>query len=114
MTIEVRKVGKVTILDVTGKMTIGAGDVELRDNFKAQLEAGARLFLFNFEKVPYMDSAAIGETAACAKRAHEIGGVIKIVLVPKGKADEVLRIAWLDRVFEIFGSEEEAIASFIQ
>jgi len=113
MAIAKRKVGKICVLDISGTMTIGKGDVELREAFRQALDEGERRFLFNLRKVAYMDSAAIGETVACAKRAAEVGGKIKITLVPKGRPDEVLRISSLDRVFEMFADEPTAIASFI-
>jgi anti-sigma B factor antagonist len=112
VTIEIRKKDDVCILDFSGNMTIGAGDRELRETFKDQLDEGARRFLFNLTKVRFMDSAGIGETVACSKRALERDGVIKIVVLPKGKPEEVLKIAWLDRVFELYHDEAAALASF--
>lgn len=113
MAIQKRKIGKVCVFEVSGSMNIGRGDVELREAFKEAIRDGERSFLFNLTKVSYMDSAAIGETVACAKRAAEAGGTIKIVLVPKGRPDEILRVTSLDRVFEIFTDEKEALVSFI-
>ncbi len=112
MAITVRNRDGVTILDVSGAMRLGSEDVELRRTLRSRLDAGDVKFLFNFKKVSYMDSAAIGETVACHKRAAERGGVIKLLMIPKGRPDELFRIASLDRVFEIFRDEDEAIASF--
>jgi anti-anti-sigma factor len=62
--------------------------------------------------VPYVDSAGVGELVGCAKRAYERGGAIKIVLPPRGAVRETFRITSLDKVFEIFEHEDEALASF--
>ena len=111
MAISTKDVGGVTVLEISGNVTIGKGDIELREAFKTALDGGARKFLFDLRGVRFMDSAGIGETAACAKRAHEVDSEIKIVLTPKGKAEEVLKIAWLDRVFDIYYDEGDALKS---
>ena len=60
-----------------------------------------------------MDSAGLGETASCCLRAAEADGMIKLVVDPGGKVRQILRITRLDRAFEVFHDEEEALASFI-
>ena len=49
---------------------------------------------------------------ACAKRANERSGVLKVVALPKGKVDSLLTVTGLRRVIEAFGDEEAALASF--
>lgn len=113
MQIETRqRNGGVTVLRLVGRLTIGKGDVALRRNFVRLLDEGNRRFLLDLTQVPYVDSAGIGETVACAKRAGERGAVIKIVMSARGKAREVFLFACLDRVFEIFTDEDAAVASF--
>ncbi len=114
MGIEVRRKGKVDIIDCKGTLTIGSADVELRDEFKRLIESGDRMFILNMRGVSYMDSAGLGETAACCLRAAEVDGTIKLVVEPGGKVAQILRITRLDRAFEIFHDEEEALASFIR
>lgn len=111
MNIETRKIGDIVVLDIKGKMTIGKGDVQLREHFKAILETGEKKFLFNMADVPWIDSAGTGEVVACHKRARERGAIIKIVM-KAGRAHEVFVLAWLDRVFEMFEAENEALVSF--
>ncbi len=112
MEIKADKKNGINILYLAGKMTIGDGDVKLRKAFRDLLEAGERQFLFDMSEVPYLDSAAVGETVACYKRASDQGGVIKVVMPPGGKAHEVFVLTYLDRVFQIFPDEDEALASF--
>ncbi len=111
MKIEVRKKGKVVILDMSGKLDMGTGDVVLRDTFKELLERDERLFVFNMKDVFWMDSAGLGELIACNKRARERGGIIRLVLSPK--AHEVLTISRVIVVFDIYDDVESAIASFV-
>ena len=112
MAIEVRKKGDVSVLDISGKLTIGQGDVQLREKFLELLDAGERKFVFNMLRVPYVDSAGLGETVACHKRAAERGGSIRLVMAPRSKPQAVFVLAALDRVFEIHDSVEKAEAAF--
>ena len=112
MTIEVRKKGKVSIVHFSGTLTIGNSD-DLRERFKALVQDGT-MFIFNMRDISYIDSAGLGETAACCMRSAEADGVIKLVVAPGGKVEQVLRITRLDRAFEVFHDEEEALASFIR
>lgn len=111
MAISTRKKGKVAIIDLSGRLALGGGDVELRDVFKRLVEQGETLFVLNLKDVPWMDSAAIGEIVACNKRAREKGGVVKVVLSPKAK--ELLTVAGIYFIFEVFDDVEAALASFV-
>jgi anti-sigma B factor antagonist len=108
-----RKKGQVTIIDVVGKLTIGEGDVALRKKVHELLEAGRRLFIFNMKDIPFMDSAGLAETVACKKRVCERKGTVKLVLAKGAKPFEIFIVAGIDKAFEIFDDEEEALASFI-
>lgn len=113
MNVQARRKGVVTILDIRGKLTLPDGDRKLRDAFRDAFAGGARVFVFNMEKVPFLDSMGIGELVRCHKRVREHDGVIRLVVQPQSKTHDVLQLTWLDRVFDIHVDEEEAIASFI-
>jgi anti-sigma B factor antagonist len=110
--INTEKRDTVTMLHLSGKMTIGQGDVVLRETFTRLLDDGERRFVFNMTDLAYLDSAGVGETVACYKRASENGAIVKVVMPPSGKAFEVFVVSCLDRVFEIFHDEDAALASF--
>ena len=107
----VRTVGQISVVDLSGKITIGEGDVVLRDKVHELLESGHKKILLNLEKVSYMDSAGIGELVACFKRAREKGGTVKL-LRPSGKVEDLLQLTKLWEVFEIFSEEQPALASY--
>ena len=107
----VRTVGEVSVVDLSGKITIGEGDVILRDKVQEILDAGHKQVVLNLEKVSYMDSAGIGELVAVFKRAREKGGTVKL-LRPSGKVEDLLQLTKLWEVFEIFSEESQAVASF--
>ena len=110
MQISERKIGNVRVFALAGKLTLGDGDETLRDACRGALERGERRFIFDFGGVPYMDSAGLGELIACAKRVRERSGQIRLVLSPKTR--EILTIAMVLRVFDVFDTVEHAAAGF--
>jgi anti-sigma B factor antagonist len=107
----VRSIGPVSVLDLNGRITIGEGDVLLREKVNELLDGGKSKILLNLDKVKYMDSAGIGELVACYKRAREKNGTVKL-LNPTGKVSDLLQLTKLEEVFETFRDEKEALASF--
>jgi anti-sigma B factor antagonist len=107
----VRQIGHVSVVDLSGKITIGEGDVALRNVVQEILDAGNQHILLNLEKVSYMDSAGIGELVACYKRAKEKEGSVKL-LNPSGKVYDLLSLTKLEEVFATFKDEKEALVSF--
>ena len=107
----VRNIDDIWVVDLSGKITIGEGDVILREKVQDLLESGQMRVLLNLEKVSYMDSAGIGELVACYKRAKEKGGTVKL-LNPSGKVYDLLQLTKLEEVFETYRDEKEALVSF--
>ena len=111
MKITTRQNGGVTILEPQGKITIGAGDVELRDAVLAQLEAGNTHLLMDMSGVSTMDSSGIGELVAAYTSVNNRGGKLKLLNLPP-KITDILQITQLITVFEVFDDEAEAVASY--
>jgi anti-anti-sigma factor len=107
-----RKKGKICIIALSGRLTLGEVEVKLKRSFVALLDTGERRFLFNMAAVPYIDSAGVGELVACAKRAYEKGGVIKIVLPNDCLTYQIFVKTSLDKVFELYPTEDAALACF--
>ena len=111
MKANVRKIGHVDIVDLSGKITIGEGDVLLRETVEGVLKEGGSKILLNLSRISYMDSAGIGELVACYKRSREKGGHLKL-LNPSGKVYDLLQLTKLEEIFETHKDEAEAIQSF--
>lgn len=111
MKIDVRHEQGVTILAPKGKITIGIGDVALRDAVVEALEAGARKILFDLAGVTTMDSSGIGELVSAYTTVTNRGGKLKLINLPP-KVSDILQITQLITVFEVFDNEQEALASF--
>ncbi|MDH3627083.1 MAG: STAS domain-containing protein [Acidobacteriota bacterium] len=106
-----RVIGHVSVVDLSGKITIGDGDIVMREKVNELLDSGNANVLLNLEKVSYMDSAGIGELVACYKRAKEKNGTVKL-LNPSGKVFDLLQLTKLEEVFETYRDEKEALVSF--
>jgi anti-sigma B factor antagonist len=111
MKANVRQIGHVSVVDLSGKITIGEGDVALRNAVQELLDNGHSHILLNLVKVSYMDSAGIGELVACYKRAKEKEGSVKL-LNPSGKVYDLLSLTKLEEVFDTFTDEKEALVSY--
>lgn len=109
--IQVREAGPVTVLDVSGKLTPDQGDVRLLETIDQLLQGGATRILINLDQVPYMDSAGIGTLVSCYKHATERGVTLKL-LNPRKRIFDLLHLVKLDKIFECFHEEQQAVASF--
>ncbi len=108
--IKVRRSGDVSILDVSGRITLG-DTVGLRDAVHRELEAGNKKILLNLADVTYMDSTGIGELTSAYSSVKNRGGDIKLVNLTK-KVDGLMQITKLVTVFDISDNEAAAVASF--
>ena len=111
MEIVKRLVGDVAILELNGKLTIGAGDVALRGALLAELEDDHTKVVINLQNVTVIDSSGLGELIRCKATAAAKGGEIKLLNVNL-KARKLLTMAHLVGVFEMFDDEQMAVASF--
>jgi anti-sigma B factor antagonist len=111
LNISERQVGDVTILDMDGKITIGEGSVALRTAIRRLLEEGKRKILLNLAKVGYIDSSGIGELVSSYTAINKENGELKLLNLTQ-KLQDLLTITKLLTVFDVYESEEEALASF--
>jgi len=111
MKLNVREIKSVAIVDVDGNITIGRGDVALRQLVSELLASGRKQILLNLACVQYMDSAGIGEMVACSKLARERQATIRL-LSPSRKVREMLHITRFEELFDTFDEEQTALDSF--
>lgn len=111
ITISERQAGDVTILDLSGKVTIGEGSVALRGAIRRLLGEGKNKILMNLGSVGYIDSSGIGELVSSFTAVNKEGGSLKLLNLTQ-KIQDLLAITKLLTVFDVFDSEAEALASF--
>ena len=66
-----RRFGDVTVLDLTGDITLDDGDLVFQRKIHALLEEGRLKILLNLEGVTRIDSAGVGMLVAKLKTARE-------------------------------------------
>ena len=111
MKISVRESGSVSIIDLKGKITIGSGDIQLRDTVNTLVAAGKNQILVDLNEVTAIDSSGIGELVGCYTTLTNKGGKLKLLHLPP-KIQDVLTVTQLITVFDVFEDEAEAVRSF--
>ena len=111
MKLNTRQVDGVTILDLSGRITLGEGSVQLRDAVRDLLAKGSKLILLNLGDVNYIDSSGIGELVSAYTTVRNQGGELKLLNLTK-KVHDLLQITKLYTVFDVKDDEASAIASF--
>jgi anti-sigma B factor antagonist len=111
MPISQRQRNDVTILDIKGKITIGANEEALRDAVHNALGGGAQKLLLNLQGVSTIDSSGVGELVSSYTSATNRGAKIKLANLPP-KINDILTITQLITVFDVYDTEDEAVASF--
>ena len=111
MKFSIRKVGSVVILDLEGKILLGEGDVEIKQAIDDIIAQGKKNILLNMARVPYVDSAGLGEIIRCFTAIRKSGGQLKL-LSPNERLVDLLTITKLVNVFDWYSDESAALASF--
>lgn len=106
-----RQVDGVTIVDLSGRITLGEGSVVLRDAIKDLLGKGQKKILLNLGDVSYIDSSGIGELVSAFTSVRNQGGELKLLHLTK-KVHDLLQITKLYTVFDVKDDEAGAIAAF--
>ncbi|MGH9515459.1 MAG: STAS domain-containing protein [Terriglobales bacterium] len=109
--VSTRQVDGVSIVDCSGRITLGEGSVVLRDTVKDLLSKGQKKILLNLGDVNYIDSSGIGELVSAYTTAKNQGGELKLLKLTK-KVHDLLQITKLYTVFEVKDDEAAAIKSF--
>lgn len=111
MKASIRQVDGVTIVDCSGRITLGEGSVTLRETISQLLAKNEKKILLNLADVNYIDSSGIGELVSGYTTAHKQGGELKLLNLTK-KVHDLLQITKLYTVFEVKDDEAAAVKSF--
>lgn len=106
-----RDAGAVTVVDCSGKITLGDGSALLRKTIRGLLDEARTRILLNLGDVDYIDSSGIGELVSGFTAVKGRGGELKLVHLTK-KVKDLLQLTRLYTVFEVFSDESTALQSF--
>ena len=108
---EVRQSGDVSVVDLSGRVTLGEGSGLVRSTIKELVGSGRKNILLNLKNVTYIDSAGLGEIVGSYATVTNMGGNIKL-LHPQAKIHDLLQVTKLYTVFAAFDDELEGLRSF--
>ena len=111
MHVATRQVDGITVLDLSGRITLGEGSVTLRDSVRDLLAKGSKNILLNLGNITYIDSSGIGELVSAFTSVKNAGGELKLLNLTK-KVHDLLQITKLYTVFDIWDNEASAIGAF--
>jgi anti-sigma B factor antagonist len=106
-----RDAGQVTVVDISGRITLGDGSALLRKTLHDLLEQKRTLILLNLADVDYIDSSGIGELVSGYTSVKNRGGELKLLNLTK-KVHDLLQITRLFTVFDVHADEKVAVRSF--
>jgi anti-sigma B factor antagonist len=111
MTITTREVSHVTIVDLSGRITLGDETGQLRDTIRQLIAAGTKKIVLNLAHIDYIDSSGVGELVSSFTAVRNAGGDLKLLSLTK-KVHDVLHVTKLYTVFDIKEDEFTAVKSF--
>lgn len=111
LTTNVRRVGNVAIMDLSGKITLGESTGILRDELRSLMAQGNKNILLNMKDVGYVDSAGLGELVGAYTTAANQGGSVKLLNM-QSKMKDLMQVTKLHTIFPSFEDEKAAVDSF--
>jgi anti-sigma B factor antagonist len=106
-----RVVGGVTILDLTGTITIDQDAGRLKDKINSLIQQARTSVVLNLAGVSYIDSGGLGQLVASYASLANTAGGLKLLHLTKRNHD-LLSITRLATLFQTFETEDEAVRSF--
>ena len=111
MQMEERQVGNITILDLSGRMTIDHGAEVLKDKINSLIVEGRTRVVLNLALLSYMDSSGLGQLVSCHNSLSKTSGGLTLLHLTKRNTD-LLAITRLATVFRTTDSEDDALRGF--
>jgi anti-sigma B factor antagonist len=106
-----RQIGDISIVDVRGRITVGEGNIMLREVVTGLLANGKKRIVLNLQGVEYVDSGGLGELVRTHTTLQKEGGQLKMANVNQ-RVQELLKVTSLHKVFDVYKDEASAVQSF--
>ena len=111
LSINIRLNRGITVVDVSGRITLGDGAATLRETLRAMPREGHKYIILNLADTTYIDSSGLGVLIAAFASIASHGGQLKLLNLTK-RVRDLLLITKLFTVFEVFEDETLAVRSF--
>ena len=106
-----RTANGVTVVEAVGRIILGQETNDLRESLKGLLANGTTKIVINLAQVDFIDSSGLGALVGLYSTANSRGAKIKLAAITK-RFHELLQITKLLTVFDVYDSEDAAVASF--
>ena len=106
-----RDAGMITVVDISGRITLGEGSALLRKTVRELLDDQRTRIVLNLADVNYIDSSGIGELVSAFTAVKNRGGEMKLLHLTK-KVHDLLQLTKLFTVFDVYSDEHTATSSF--
>jgi len=106
-----RHIGDVTVLDISGRITLGEGNLMLREVVNELADQNHKRIVLNLADVHYIDSSGIGELVKTHTTIRNKGGHLKLANLNK-RVHDLLEMTHLSKVFDVQKDETSAVNSF--
>src|SRR5450759_2160473 len=111
--INIRGTADATILDMSGRVSLGEALAELRDSIREALAGDQKHILLNLAEVSHIDSSGLGQLIGSYATVTNRGGQMKLLNLQK-RVNDLMQVTKLLTVFEAYTNEEAALKSFAQ
>jgi len=101
----------ISILELTGRLTFGPEDILLDDEIRHAIAARRLRLVIDLAEVDKIDSAGLGTLLCARTELRRAGGSLALANLKPAHLKTLL-VAKLETVFNVFGSELDAINSF--
>ncbi len=110
MEVTVSELRRVTMLEVSGRVD-STNAAQLGEALNSQIDAGRYQLVIDLSRVSYMSSAGLRELVAALKKVKQFNGDLRIA-TPSDKVREVLDLAGLSAIFQIYPTQVDAVGSY--
>jgi len=101
----------IVVLDLKGRITVGAEASAMRDKINALVASESKNIIVNLAHVDYIDSTGLGALVVSATSLRRQGGALKLVNLNRRNI-ELLVMTKLATVFDLFTDEQDAVNGF--
>ena len=108
--INVSEMRRVQLLEVLGRVDSTSAS-QLGEAMDKSINEGQMSIVLDLSGVEYMSSAGLREMVRVLKKVRRGSGDLRIAN-PSDRVKEVLELAGLDSIFEIYPTQVEAVGSF--
>ena len=110
MHITTKQTNDITVYNVDGDIDINSSP-DIRTAFEKSINSKDMKIVVNLDSVSYIDSSGLATLVELLKKTRSYGGKMKITNLA-AKVKSLFEITKLEKLFEIYDNEEEAVSNF--